>query len=125
MKHTTWYNSLQASAVKEQPHFVSRSTLELEVMCSPSMCFNVSTWTRSAQLACPLAWIMSAPGSLPIMDPIYPYMAHSVAPLSGSQVAWAFNLARSIHIGTLQTPPDLLSCKRLVIVKMNCVVTVM
>ena len=64
---------------------------------------NVSTWTGSAQLA----WIMSAPGSLPITDPIYCYMAHSVAPLSGSQVALAFDLTRSIHIGLLWTHPVL------------------
>ena len=28
----------------------------------PSMFSNVSTQTRSAQMVCPLAWIMSAPG---------------------------------------------------------------
>ena len=75
----------------------------------PSMFFNVPTQTGSAQLACPLDWTMSALGSVLIMDPIYPYMAHSMAPLSGSQVALAFKLTRSIHIGTLQTHPVLQS----------------
>ena len=35
---------------------------------------------------CPLAWIMSAPDSPPIMDPIYLYMVHSMAPSLGSQI---------------------------------------
>ena len=42
--------------------------------------------------------------SPPTMDPIYPCMANCMGPLSGSQTALAFNLTRSIHIGTLQTP---------------------
>ena len=61
MKHIQQYNYLQASPAREQPHFASRSTLELEVMCCPSVYSNVSTQTGSAQLACPLAWTMSAP----------------------------------------------------------------
>ena len=76
-------------------------------MCYPSMCFDISTQTQSAQLACPLAWIMSAPASLPITDPIYPYMEHSMAPLSGSQVALVFDLTRPIHIGMLHSHPVL------------------
>ena len=62
MKHIQWYNCLQGPAVREQPQSVSRSTWELKVMCCPSMSSDVSTQTRSAQLACPLAWITSAPG---------------------------------------------------------------
>ena len=108
---------------------MSRLTPDLEVTCCPSVCFNISTQTGSAQLDFPLAWITSAPGSPPITDPIYPYMVHSVSPSPGSQVSMAFDLARSIHIGMLHTPsPAILglpSCKRLAIVKMNCVVTVM
>ena len=52
----------------------------------PYMCFDVFIPTRSSQLACPLAWITSAPKSPPIMDPIYLYMVHSVAPSLGSQI---------------------------------------
>ena len=44
-----------------------------------------------SQLAFPLAWITSAPGSPPITDPIYPYMVHSVAPLLGSQATLALD----------------------------------
>ena len=35
---------------------------EAEVMCCPSVFSNISTQTGSAQMACPLASIMSAPG---------------------------------------------------------------
>ena len=62
MKHIPWYNCLQVPAVREQPHFTSRLTLELDVTYCPSAYSNVSTQTGSAQLACPLAWIMLAPG---------------------------------------------------------------
>ena len=41
MKLIQWYNCLQASAVREQPDFASRSTLELEVMCCP-LCIPMS-----------------------------------------------------------------------------------
>ena len=94
MKHIQWYNCLQAPAVREQPHFASRLTLELEVTCCPSVYSNVSTQTESAHLACPLAWVMPAPGSLHTMDLIFPYMAHSVALSFGGQVALVLNLAR-------------------------------
>ena len=73
----------------------------------PLVCSNVSTQTGSAQLAYPLAWITLGPGSLPTTDPIYPYIVHSVAPLSGSQAALTSDLTRSIYIGTLQTHPVL------------------
>ena len=85
MKHIQQYNCLQAPAEREQ------STLELEVMCCPSVYSNISTQTRSTQLACLQAWIMSAPGSLHTTDPIYPYMAHSMAPSLGSQAALALS----------------------------------
>ena len=49
-------------------------------MCCPYVYFDVYIQTRSAQLACLLAWVTSAPNSLPITDPIYPYMVHSMAP---------------------------------------------
>ena len=71
-----------------------RLTPELELMCCPSMYFDVSIQTRLAQLACPLAWIMSPPNSMPIMDPIYPYMMYSMAPLLGSQAALVFDPTR-------------------------------
>ena len=76
MKHTPPYSYLQVPAEGELPHSESWSTLELEEMCCPSMYFDVSIQTISAQLACPLAWIMSPPDSPPITDPIYPYMVH-------------------------------------------------
>ena len=49
---------------------------------------------RSAQLACPLAWIMSVPDSLPTMDPIYPYMVHSMGPSLGSQTTLTLDPTR-------------------------------
>ena len=91
MKHTPLYSCLQVPAEREQPHSALRSTPELEIMCYPSMYFNISIQTRSAQLACPLAWITSPPGSLPITDPIYPYMVHSVAPSLGGQATLVLN----------------------------------
>ena len=90
-KHTPLYSYLQVPAEEEQPHSVSRLTPELEVMCYPSVYFYVFIQTRSAQLACPLAWIMSVPDSLPITDPIYPYMVHSVAPSLGNQATLVLN----------------------------------
>ena len=54
--------SHKCPAVRKQPPSTSKSTLELEVMCYPSIFSNVSTQTGSAQLACPLAWIMLTPG---------------------------------------------------------------
>ena len=92
MKHIPQYSCLQVPAVRGQPHSASRSTLELEVTCYPSVYSNVSTQTGSAQLACPLAWITSAPGSQHTMDPIYPYMVHSVASSLGGQVTLVPNL---------------------------------
>ena len=94
MRHTPPYNCLQAPAEKGQPHSVSRSILELEAMCYPSLCFDTFIQIRSAQLACPLALITSVPDSLPTMDPIYPYMVHSVGPSLGSQTALALDPAR-------------------------------
>ena len=73
-------------------------------MCFPSVYFNIFIQTRSAQLACPLAWIMSAPDSLPKTDPIYPYMVHSVAPSLGGQATLVLNLTRLTHTGMSQTP---------------------
>ena len=91
MRHTPPYSCLQVPAEKGQPHSVSRSILELEAMCYPSMCFDAFTQSRSAQLACPLAWITSVSDSLPTTDPIYPYMVCSVGPSLGSQTALALN----------------------------------
>ena len=90
-RHTPPYSCLQAPAEKEQPHSVSRLIPELEAMCYPSVCFDTFTQIRSAQLAYPLALIMSVPDSLPTMDPIYPYMVHSVGPSLGSQTTLALN----------------------------------
>ena len=70
----------------------------------PSLYLNVSTQTGSAQLACPLAWITSAPDSLHTVDPIYPYMVHSMAPSLGSQEALVLDPTRYTHTGMLQTP---------------------
>ena len=92
MKHTPLYSCLQVPAERELPHSTSRLILELEVMCCPSVYFDIFIQTRSAQLACPLAWIMSAPNSLLITDPIYPYMAHSVVPSLGSQATLVLDL---------------------------------
>ena len=82
---------LASASRKGRPHSVSRSIPELEVMCCPYVYFDVFIQTRSAQLACPLAWITSAPDSLPIMDPIYLYMVHSMVPSLGSQTALVIN----------------------------------
>ena len=90
MRHRPPYSCLQVPA-EGLPHSMSKLTLELEVMCCPSVYFNVYIQTRSAQLACPLACIMLAPESLPIMDPIYPYMVHSVAPSLGGQATLVLN----------------------------------
>ena len=91
MKHTPLYSCLQVAAEREQPHSMSGLTPELGVTCYPSVYFDVSIRTRSVQQACPLDWIMSAPDSLPITDPIYPYMVHSVAPSLGGQATLALN----------------------------------
>ena len=60
-------------------------------MCYPSVCFDAFIQIRSAQLAYPLALIMSVPDSLPTMDPIYPYMVHSMGPSLGSQTTLALD----------------------------------
>ena len=62
MKHIQQYNHLQVLAVREQPHSASQSIPELEVLCCLSVSSNIFTQTRSAQMACPLDWITSAPG---------------------------------------------------------------
>ena len=90
-RYTPLYSCLQVPAEKGLPHSVSRSILELEAMYCPHVYFNFFIQTRSAQLACPLAWTMSVPDSLPIMDPIYLYMVHSVAPSLGSQTTLVLN----------------------------------
>ena len=41
MKCIQWYNYLQVPAESEQPHFVWKLTLELEVMCWSSMYSNI------------------------------------------------------------------------------------
>ena len=127
-KHTPLYSCLQVPAEEKQPHSISRSTLELEIMCCPSMYFDVFIKTRSVQLACPLAWITSAPDSLPIMDPIYPYMVHSVAPSLGGQAPWCSTWVNSYWY-VADTPGSAIlglpSCKRLAVMKMNCTITVM
>ena len=71
IRHTLPYSWLQAPAEKGQHHSVSRSILEQVAMCYPSVCFNAFLQIRSAQLACPLVWIMSVPDSLPTKDPTY------------------------------------------------------
>ena len=85
MRHTPPYSCLPVPAEREQPHSVLRLTPELEVTYYPSLCFNTFIQTRSAQLACQLAWIMSVPDLTPTIDPIYLYMVHSVAPSLGGQ----------------------------------------
>ena len=91
VRHTPPYSCLQVPPEKGQPHSVSRSIPELEAMCYPSMCFDAFIQIRSAQLACPLALIMSVPDSLPTVDPIYLYLVHSLGPSLGSQTTLALN----------------------------------
>ena len=91
MRHKPLYSCLQVTAEEGLPHSVSRSIPELEVTYYPYICFDIFIPTRSAQLACPLAWIMSEPDSSPITDPIYLYMVHSMAPSLGSQTALVLN----------------------------------
>ena len=104
MRHTPLYSCLQVPAEEGLPHSVSRSIPELEVMYYPYMCFDVFIPTRSAQLACPLAWITTAPDSPPIMDPIYLYMLHFMAPSHGGQATLVLDPTGYTHIGMLQTP---------------------
>ena len=94
MRHTPPYSCLQAPAEKGQPHSMSRSIPELEATCYPSVCFNAFTQIRSAQLACPLAWITSVPDSPPTTDPLYLYMVNSMGPSLGSQTNLAFDPTR-------------------------------
>ena len=129
MRHMPLYSCLQVPAEKEQPHSVSRLILELEVMCCPFMYFNISIQTRSAQLACPLAWITSAPDSPPITDPIYLYGA-----LHGP-ITWQPGCPRaqphrvnSYWYITDTSGPAILglpSSEKLAVVKMNCAITAM
>ena len=124
MRHTPTYSCLQVPAEEGLPHSASRLTLELVVMCCPSMYSNVYIQTRSTQLACPLAWIMSAPDSPPITDPIYPYMVHSMGPSLGSQVTHWVN---SYWYVTDTPGPAILglpSSEKLAFMKMNCAITV-
>ena len=91
MRHTPPSSCLQVPAEREQPHSVLRSIPELEATCYPSVCFDASIQIRSAQQAYPLALIMSVPDSPHTMDPIYPYMVHSMGPSLGSQTALALD----------------------------------
>ena len=86
MRHTPPHSYLQVPAEEGLLHSASKLTPELEVTYCPSVYFDTYIQTRSAQLAGPLAWITSAPGSPSIIDSIYPYMMHSVAPSLGGQV---------------------------------------
>ena len=104
MKHTLLYSCLQVPAEEGQPHSMSRGILELEVTCCPYVYFDILIQTRSAQLACLLGWITSAPDSMPIIDPIYLYMVHSVAPSLSSQATLVLDPTGQTHIGTSQTP---------------------
>ena len=56
-------------------------------MCYPSMYFNIFIWTRSAQLACPLALIMSVPDSLPITEDDLCYVFAALGPKSLEMLA--------------------------------------
>ena len=91
MKDTPPYSCLQVPAEKGQPHSMSKSIPELEAMCYPSMHFDTFIQIRSAQLAYPLALIMSVPDSLPTTDPIYLYIVHSMGPSLGSQTTLALD----------------------------------
>ena len=79
------------------PHDATRHTQPYSLPASASrkgtafVCFNAFIQTRSAQLACPLAWTTSVPDLLPIMDPIYLYNVHSVAPSLGGQATLVLN----------------------------------
>ena len=107
---------------------MSRLTLELEVMCCPSVYFDGCIQTRSAQLAWPLAWIMSVPDSSPIMDPIYLYMVHSMAPSLGSHPGVQPHRGNSYWYVADTPGPAILglpSSEKLTVMKMNCAITVM
>ena len=104
MRHTPPYSCLQVPAERELPHSLSRSTPGWEVMCCPYVYYDIFIQTRSAQLAWPLAWIMSAPNSPPITDPIYPYMVHSMGPSLGSQATLVLDPTGYTHTGLSQTP---------------------
>ena len=76
MRHTPLSSCLQVPAEEGQPYSVWRSIPELEATYYSHVCFDIFIPTGSAQLASPLVWITSAPGSPPITDPIYLYMVH-------------------------------------------------
>ena len=87
MRHTP-SSCLQVPAEKGQPHSMSKSILEPEAMCYPSVCFDAFIQIRSAQLAYPLALITSGPDSLPTTDPIYLYMVHSMGHHLAARPPW-------------------------------------
>ena len=121
MKHTPLYSCLQVPAEREKPHSTLRLTLELEVTCCPSVYFNGSIQTRSAQLA----WNTSAPDSLPVMDIIYPLNGALHGPITwqsghpGTQPHWVnsyWYIADTPSPAILGLPLS----KKLAVVKMNC-----
>ena len=126
IRHTQPYSFLQVPAEKGQPCSMSRSILELEETCYPSVCFDAFTQSRSAQLTCPLAWITSVPHSLPTTDPIYLYMVHSMGPSFGSQTAWHSTPQGKLILVYHRHPgPAILglpSSEKLAVVNMNCAI---
>ena len=67
--HAPWCNEVY-TMVQLPASASSKGTFSLHMKVNtgargnvlPSMFSNISTQTRSAQMACPLGWIMSAPG---------------------------------------------------------------
>ena len=88
MRHTPSYSCLQVPAEKGPPHSTSRSIPELEATCYSSVCFNAFIQIRSAQLAYPLALIMSVPDSLPTWIPYTPIWCTLWAPHLAARPPW-------------------------------------
>ena len=95
---------------------------------TPPCVFNAFIQIRSAQLAYPLALITSVPDSLPTMDPIYPYMVHSMGPSLGSQTApgsWPNRVKSYWYVADTPGPAilGLPSSKKLAVMKIICAIS--
>ena len=114
MKHKQWYNCLNISS-KGMASLVSRSTLELEVVCCPSMYSNPDQISPTG-LDHVSTKLTAYNGSC------IPRMEHSMALSLGSPVTLVLNLTRYTPTGILHTPPVLAilglpSCERLEVVQ--------
>ena len=130
MKHTPLYSCLRVPAEKEQPHSTSRLILEPEVMCCPFMYFDIFIWSRSAQLACQLAWITSAPWLTTYNEshiPLYGALHGPITWQPDCPGAWPHQVNSYWYV-TYTPGPAILglpSSEKLAVVKMNCAITVM